>query len=292
MVRCVLCYETTPSRVFVDLYRGTGKVNKINETLLGKYRGNIAAKPFCCPTRLAMAKSYRLKYYEDYCDAHGVTDFSVKTAGCAICTGAPLPGRSAARRQGKASFMAECPDHDFVPHSTQTGKCLTCYTTAGTTRLRPYPTLHPERFEARMAGARLFAGKCAKCGPSDHWVSSGLCATCWTANRRFRVTPPRTARPPRQAARLEGKAFYQADCPTHGTTPHWVSCGRCATCCTASGSPRRPTARSARAAARAAGERQYEGRCATHGVTPHGVGSGKCLTCFNSLGYPRPLTPR
>lgn len=270
---------------------GTGKVNKNNESILGKYRENIAQKPFCCSTRLAMAKGYRLRYFEDYCDAHGVTEFSVKTAGCAICTGAPLPGRAAARRQGKASYMADCPEHNFVLHSTQTGKCLTCYTTAGTTRLRPYPTLHPERVDARAEGKRLFAGKCARCGPSDHWVSSGWCAECWTSGGRFRVKPRVSAQParsPRQTARLAGRTRYPAICPTHGETSYWVSCGRCATCCTASGSPRRSIERSARAAARAAGQRRYDALCATHGVTPHGTGTGRCLTCFNSLGYPRP----
>ena len=195
----------------------------------------IAARPFCDPVRLAIAKTYQQRRFEDYCDNHGVTEFRVKDGKCVKCSDTPDTPRIIARRAGEPSFMGECEIHGEAAHGVAHGKCLACFTMNGAHRstLKRRPPKSPERRAAEAAKVRSYVATCYMHGDVHFWTHSGRCMTCYTV-----ASKPRCSQGPssaRAVARQHGLTQYRGHCGVHGWTAHSVGPGRCLTCFNAMG---------------------------------------------------------
>lgn len=207
-------------------------------------RQQIAGYGYFDPARRAIARHNGLKHFEDYCDIHGLIDHNAKTGLCVKCSPPPPSGRplkmdarSVARREGRTTYTAQCATHGPTAHSVDKGRCLTCYTTTGAPRQEARDSL---RAVARRAGSATYMATCGTCGREAHSVQTGKCLTCYTTLGAPRKAPGRPASDnPRAAARRAGEATYDAQCLVHGTTPHSVTHGKCLTCYTTLGAPRK-----------------------------------------------------
>jgi hypothetical protein len=150
--------------------------------------------------------------YRDVCPVHGEHDFSGDSRKCLACHDklgrlrppgfdyatwaakelrpAPKPKsnpqRAEARRQGHASYAAECDVHGMTEHNVVHGKCLTCHTTSGA--LRSVRQHNPGRAEARARGEASYLEWCDVHGAGDHSVANGKCLTCFTTAGARRKT--------------------------------------------------------------------------------------------------------
>ena len=83
-------------------------------------------------------------FYLDTCAVHGPAEHHTKKARCSLCfdsRGRSLAGKEAglsararARRAGETTYRDTCARHGETVHSVLRGKCLTCFTSAGTPR--------------------------------------------------------------------------------------------------------------------------------------------------------------
>lgn len=197
----------------------------------------IASRPFFDPVRLAIAKNNGLRYFDDYCDRHGVTAFRVKDGACAKCREDLASPRVVARRSGKPFFMGRCAKHGETKHGVTHGRCLTCFTTSGARRVGPrLSPKPPERVAAEVTGSRSYVAACALHGPTQFWTHSGHCMACRTvAGKPRRPQGPSSAR---AISRKHGLTQYRGHCGVHGWTAHSVGPGKCLTCFNAMGYPR------------------------------------------------------
>lgn len=112
-----------------------------------KTRRCIACDPEHHPNARSAARAVGAKDYLSRCETHGLTPHGVNTGRCLTCftlsgakrVGPPeLGARAVARRAGLKTYVSPCEacgvDRD---HSVSLGRCLTCFTTGGVTRLAP-----------------------------------------------------------------------------------------------------------------------------------------------------------
>jgi hypothetical protein len=193
----------------------------------------------------ALARKAGHSGYTGTCPTHGTTAHSVAHGKCLTCftmsgaarlgTGERATPRSEARKAGQAHYLATCPTHGITAHSVPNGKCLTCFTTAGTVRLGSGQRATP-RSEARSAGLLHYLATCPTHGDTLHSVGHGKCLECFTTAGLERRGENKRAR---ADARRAGDTSYDATCATHGPTPHSVAHGKCLRCFTATGAVRK-----------------------------------------------------
>ena len=180
-------------------------------------------------------------------------------------------------------FYANCPTHGFAQFTTKTRACQICEPPRGKTA----------RAIARSEKYASYLDRCTEHGDTPFGTNTGVCLTCYNAAGYPRTPSPESARS-RRTSQCEGWSWYFDFCDVHGTTNFGMKSGRCLTCCTASGAPRKqdgpgaPLQEHPRAVARRAGETSYQDTCRVHGETAHSVSRGRCLICYNAMGHWRP----
>jgi hypothetical protein len=80
---------------------------------------------------------------------------------------------------------------------------------------------------------------CPTHGRVPHDTIRGKCLTCFTTLGTPRKRPPSPPDNARAQARREGAASYFDTCEAHGVVAHSVTHGKCLTCFTSAGSPRK-----------------------------------------------------
>lgn len=143
------------------------------------------------PRRKA-ARAARLPTYLDFCfDCAGDRTYSVTHGLCLECfttagtrrrqpTTALDGPRVLARRSEASTYLATCPAHGAVPHSTIRGLCLTCFNSLGGVRRGPAMPVNAARAAARRAGASSYLEPCPAHGAVPHSVIFGKCLSCFT----------------------------------------------------------------------------------------------------------------
>lgn len=139
---------------------------------------------FFDPLRATMAKKAGIKRYPDYCEKHGLANFSVSSLRCRQCTGAVTP-RAIAREAGKKFYTTVCAQHGEASAYVSNGKCHLCFTSAGAERAGR--VFIPERAAARRAGDKTFPGRCDFHGLTAFSVQHGKCLSCFTSDGSKRI---------------------------------------------------------------------------------------------------------
>lgn len=199
-----------------------------------------------CSSARAVSRQQGLAQYQDVCEVHGPSSFAVNTGKCLACftaTGGTRASenvnfRATARRDGHTQYQDVCEVHGPTPFSVNTGRCLTCYTATGSNRTNRAAA---PRAVARRAGETAYLDVCEVHGPTPFSVQSGRCLTCYTTGGIARSNEPgwSGASSRRAEARRKGETQFLGTCGAHGETPFSVSTGRCLTCYTAAGVPRK-----------------------------------------------------
>lgn len=119
------------------------------------------------------------------CAIHGSTLFDAPTGACLSCVAekSELPVRLAYGSSYAVAFPMPCERHgdDALAHYPS-NRCTQCYDARG----RPLAE-RSARAVARSAGEKLFRSTCPTHGETDHYVSHGRCADCYTSAGAVRV---------------------------------------------------------------------------------------------------------
>lgn len=136
--------------------------------------------------------------------------------------------------------LALCAKHGLAAHHTNNGRCLQCFTVKNVPR--GTDNNRSGRRAARRAGETHYTAYCGLHGAMLFDVLHGKCPGCFTPDGRLRkptapisavsLAPPAKLSPPatREEARVRGKQFYMALCPTHGRKQHSTGTGACFSC--------------------------------------------------------------
>lgn len=181
------------------------------------------------PGRFALAKKYKQSVFWWVCKTHGDTEFSVKHGTCNTCRKSK---RSLARAARQKHYLDNCEKHGEALHRVDTANCQQC---RDENPRGKKPTL---RSFARRQGQTTYLEVCPVHGVTAYGVLSGKCLTCYNSVGAPRPGPPAPLAP-RALARRQGLKTYMAPCETHGVVPHDVARGKCQTCFTTIGAPRK-----------------------------------------------------
>jgi hypothetical protein len=212
-------------------------------TVRSSVEARIAATPLLdgpdgVTRRGLLARDAGLRFYDEYCDAHGVTQFDSTVMRCALCRPVTLGEltRTEARKAGEKTYLDVCPEHGETAHGVQYGKCLTCFNTAGARR-SVRELIEEPRARARRDGLPSFLDECREHGRTAHSVSHGKCLSCFTTAGVARGGRPGRSLTggARAVARRDGEKTYRDVCPEHGETDHSVAHGKCLMCFTTAG---------------------------------------------------------
>jgi len=148
--------------------------------------------------------------------------------------------RAISRHHKLLQFVAHCAEHwTYTLHNTKTGLCVECHPETPTGR--PVEEGN-DRAAARRQGLKTYVDYCPIHVTVPFSVAHGRCLTCFNTSgaprKSWDCTKP-LSESPRAEARRAGASSYGGECPKHGPTPFSVAHGRCLTCFTAGGTPRR-----------------------------------------------------